>query len=115
MPIALSARVTVLEKSMDTAGSRISRLEISLTEFRTEVREEFAAVRAEARKEFAAVRGEIVAVRSDVGKLSTRIDAVQVTLSKEIQEIHRVMLALFEQLKEQIKTMGEGRSGSARP
>jgi hypothetical protein len=88
---------------MDTTESRISRVELNLTEFRAEVREEFAAVRAEVRKEFAAVRAEI-------GEVKARIDAVQVTLSKEIQENHRVTLALFEQLKEQIKTMGEGMS-----
>ncbi|MGH9199732.1 MAG: hypothetical protein ACRD2A_00665 [Vicinamibacterales bacterium] len=99
--------VTVAE--LGTLPLRVDRIEKTLTDFRDEVRQEFAAVRSEIGDVRSEVKAAIVASEEATHRQLRVVheDLVQRIGASE-DETRRQMRMLHEDLFQRIKTMGEG-------
>jgi hypothetical protein len=100
---SLEKRVEILEQQMRPLSElpeRVASLETQFLQFRTEVREEFSALRSE--------------MRAGDEELLGEIRKVEVSLRREIQagdeETRRFMRVLHEDVIARIAAIGEGRS-----
>ena len=115
----LTQRVETLEQTVEGLASipgRMSAIERELSEFRIEVRNEFAAVRGElgakidsVESSLGAVRGELRAeiqiVDSDMRALG---ESLRAEIRKGDEDTRHYMRVLYEDLVDRIKTIGEG-------
>jgi hypothetical protein len=103
-------RIEMLERTVTalaTLPARVDRVEQALTEFRAEVRQEFAAVRSELPTELTSA---IQAAQEETGRQMFMMheDLVQRINGSE-EETRRQMRVLHEDLVQRLKTLGEAR------
>lgn len=119
-PVAV--RVENLERRvelLEALPGRLSTVELQIVQLRTEMHEQFSAVRRELGIEIQAVReelrAEISAVRTDLrGGIKAEGEAIRTELRAEIregdEETRRCMCVLHEEVLARIATIHEGRA-----
>src|SRR4029079_294022 len=102
---ALEQRFDGLEGRFITVEGRLGVVESQIVQLRTEMRDEFSAVRREM-----ATKQELAALKAE---LQDDIYGVNRDLTGHIVETQRQMRVLYEDLVARISTIGESRSGKS--
>ena len=96
---AFASLATLPGKVTDLEG-RVGGLELQIVQLRTEMTEEFSAVRAD-------LRGELTAVRNDILEI---IESSSQAIGEMFRETWSQMRMLHEDVIERIKQLGDGPS-----
>ncbi len=106
---AVTGRVEILTERVDDVRRDLTAFRGEFLQFTDETRGEFSAVREEMTTGFASVRQEMTtgfaAVRQEMTALRQELGAA---IDTGDQETRRYMRVLYEDLRDQIKTLGEG-------
>jgi hypothetical protein len=106
----LTQRVEAFEQvvgDLATLPARVTAVEHELAGFRTEVRQEFAAVRSELRGE---IRGSCDALATDLrAEMRSGNESLKKAIEDGDEQTRRDMRLLYEDLVTRIATLGEGR------
>ena len=113
----VEARFETVEARFETVEARLGLVESQFVQLRTEMRDEFSAVRQEmaelpTKQDLAgfATRAEMLAMKAE---LQDDIYGVNRDLTGHILETQRQMRVLYEDLVARINTLGESRSSGA--
>jgi chromosome segregation ATPase len=120
-PQRLESRVEALERRvthLEDLPERVTRVESQVLQLRTEMRDEFSAVRSglanlsgevdEVRTGLANLSGEVDEVRTGLANLSGQIAELRTQVHAGDEETRRFMRVLYEDLVSRIATIGKG-------
>jgi septation ring formation regulator EzrA len=98
---ALTARFGDVEGGLDSVAGRLTVVESQIVQLRTELRDEFSAVRGEMSEMGSSLRGEIAQVREDIATLGRET-------AERFLQFGSEMRTLFEESLGRRKVIAEG-------